>query len=160
MNLNDKGTLIRFFLKRDLVPLWNHAVRLWQAARGTRLPEGTPGPVGSDSSLLALFMEALLDAFLTTWDYPEKRDIHHRTLARDNYQCQAPGCRCRRNLHSHHIIFRSHGGSDKLHNRITLCMAHHLRCVHEGYLVIRGRAPHNLTFVFPHGRKSFQQGII
>ncbi|MDQ7822802.1 MAG: hypothetical protein RDV48_08425 [Candidatus Eremiobacteraeota bacterium] len=144
-NPSDRGAIIRFFIKKDLVPLWNHAVRIWAAGR--------PETAVDASQQLALFIEALLDTFLSTWDLPEKRDIHHRTLARDNYQCQAPGCRCRRNLHSHHIIFRSHGGSDKLHNRITLCMAHHLRCVHEGYLVIRGRAPHKLTFIFPRGRK-------
>ncbi|MDQ7826855.1 MAG: hypothetical protein RDV48_28915 [Candidatus Eremiobacteraeota bacterium] len=144
-NLSDRGTLIRFFIKKDLVPLWNHAVRIWAAGR--------PETAVDASQQLALFIEALLDTFLATWDLPEKRDIHHRTLARDNYQCQAPGCKCRRNLHSHHIIFRSHGGSDKLHNRITLCMAHHLRCVHEGHLVIRGRAPHILTFIFPLGRE-------
>ncbi|MDQ7821357.1 MAG: hypothetical protein RDV48_01045 [Candidatus Eremiobacteraeota bacterium] len=142
-NPSDRGAIIRFFIKKDLIPLWNHAVRLWAAGRSEEAAEG-----GQD---LALFIEALLDTFLSAWDLPEKRDIHHRTLARDNYQCQAPGCRSRRNLHSHHIIFRSHGGSDKLHNRITLCMAHHLRCVHEGHLVIRGTAPHNLTFIFPRG---------
>ncbi|MDQ7822279.1 MAG: HNH endonuclease signature motif containing protein [Candidatus Eremiobacteraeota bacterium] len=133
LSLSDRGALIRFFLKLDLIPLWNHVVRLWG---GENLP---------------LFIEALLDAFLAAWDLPEKKDIHHRTLARDHFQCQVPGCRCRRNLHSHHIVFRSHGGSDKLHNRITLCMAHHLRCLHEGHLIIRGTAPHNLTFIFPRG---------
>ncbi|MDQ7821715.1 MAG: hypothetical protein RDV48_02855 [Candidatus Eremiobacteraeota bacterium] len=137
-NPSDRGAIIRFFIKKDLIPLWNHAVRLWAAGRPEEAAEG-----GQE---LALFIEALLDTFLAAWDLPEKRDIHHRTLARDGYQCQAPGCKCRRNLHSHHIIFRSHGGSDRLHNRITLCMAHHLRCVHEGHLIIRGSAPHDLTF--------------
>ncbi|MDQ7821541.1 MAG: hypothetical protein RDV48_01965 [Candidatus Eremiobacteraeota bacterium] len=146
-NPSDRGAIIRFFIKKDLVPLWNHAVRLWAAGRSEEAAEG-----GQE---LALFIEALLDTFLSAWDLPEKRDIHHRTLARDNYQCQAPGCKCRRNLHSHHIIFRSHGGSDKLQNRITLCMAHHLRCLHEGHLIIRGRAPYGLTFIFPRDRRGF-----
>ncbi|MDQ7827154.1 MAG: hypothetical protein RDV48_30430 [Candidatus Eremiobacteraeota bacterium] len=152
-NLSDRGTLIRFFLKRDLIPLWNHAVRLWATGRSDQAAEG-----GQD---LSLFIEALIDVFLAAWDLPEKRDLHHRTLARDNHQCQAPGCRCRRNLHAHHIVYRSHGGSDKLFNRITLCMAHHLRCVHEGHLIIRGTAPHSLTFLFPrcttglHGKDRF-----
>ncbi|MDQ7822559.1 MAG: HNH endonuclease signature motif containing protein [Candidatus Eremiobacteraeota bacterium] len=126
--------LIRFFLKRDLIPLWNHAVRLWG---------------GED---LALFIEALLDAFLSAWDHPEKRDLHSRVLARDHYQCQAPGCRCRRNLNAHHIKYRSHGGPTTEGNLLTLCMAHHLRCLHEGHLIIRGTAPHSLTFIFPRGR--------
>ncbi|MDQ7824283.1 MAG: hypothetical protein RDV48_15890 [Candidatus Eremiobacteraeota bacterium] len=140
-NPKERGALIRFFLKKDLIPLWNHAVRLWAAGRAEE--------AAKSGQEFPLFIEALLDSFLETWDLPEKRDIHSRTLARDNYQCQAPGCRCRRNLHSHHIIFRSHGGSDKLHNRIALCFAHHLRCLHEGHLKIRGTAPHHLTFIFP-----------
>ncbi|MDQ7823345.1 MAG: hypothetical protein RDV48_11160 [Candidatus Eremiobacteraeota bacterium] len=27
-----------------------------------------------------------------------------------------------------------------------------LRCLHEGHLIIRGRAPHRLTIIFPRGR--------
>ncbi|MDQ7823255.1 MAG: HNH endonuclease signature motif containing protein, partial [Candidatus Eremiobacteraeota bacterium] len=140
-NPSDRGAIIRFFIKKDLVPLWNHAVRLWEACR----PEGA----AEGGEVLPLFIEALLDTFLATWDLPEKRDLHSRVLARDHYQCQAPGCRCRRNLHGHHIRFRSHGGPTTEANLITLCRAHHLRCVHEGHLIIRGRAPHRLTIIFP-----------
>ncbi|MDQ7823853.1 MAG: HNH endonuclease [Candidatus Eremiobacteraeota bacterium] len=130
MNVKEAEATIRFFLAADLVPLWNHAVMLW----------------GGDD--LTLFIEALLDTFLATWDpSPEKRDLHSRILRRDNFQCQVPGCTCRRGLHIHHIIYRSRGGSNIESNLITLCMAHHLRCVHEGHLIIRGQAPHNLTFV-------------
>ncbi|MDQ7825907.1 MAG: HNH endonuclease signature motif containing protein [Candidatus Eremiobacteraeota bacterium] len=142
-NPPDRGALIRFFLKRDLIPLWNHAVRLWEAGRTEEATDG-----GQD---LALFIEALLDTFLAAWDHPEKRNLHSRVLARDRYQCQAPGCRCRRNLHGHHIRYRSHGGPTIESNLITLCRAHHLRCLHEGHLVIRGTAPHGLTIIFPRG---------
>ncbi|MDQ7821934.1 MAG: HNH endonuclease signature motif containing protein [Candidatus Eremiobacteraeota bacterium] len=142
-NPQERGALIRFFLKRDLITLWNHAVRLWEAGR----PEGA-APGGQE---LALFIEALLDTFLVAWDLPEKRDLHHRVLARDGYQCQVPGCRCRRNLNAHHIIFRSHGGPTTEWNLTTICIAHHLRCLHEGHLIIRGTAPHSLTFIFPRG---------
>ncbi|MDQ7826236.1 MAG: HNH endonuclease [Candidatus Eremiobacteraeota bacterium] len=144
-NPPDRGTLIRFFLKKDLVPLWNHAVRLWKAGR--------PGEAAEGVEVLPLFIEVLLDTFLAAWDKPEKRDLHSRILARDGYQCQAPGCRCRRNLHGHHIRYRSQGGPDTEGNLTTLCMAHHLRCLHEGHLVIRGTAPHNLTFIFPRDRR-------
>ena len=34
-----------------------------------------------------------------------------------------------RNLHEHHIVFRSAGGSGELENRVTLCAVHHLRGV-------------------------------
>ncbi|MDQ7827270.1 MAG: HNH endonuclease, partial [Candidatus Eremiobacteraeota bacterium] len=146
-NPQERGALIRFFIKKDLIPLWNHAVRLWVAGR----PEGA-APGGQE---LVLFIEALLDTFLAAWDLPEKRDLHHRVLARDHYQCQVPGCRCRRNLHAHHIRYRSHGGPTTEGNLITLCRAHHLRCLHEGHLVIRGRAPHHLIFIIPRGRRGF-----
>ncbi|MDQ7823879.1 MAG: HNH endonuclease signature motif containing protein [Candidatus Eremiobacteraeota bacterium] len=139
-NPSDRGALIRFFLKRDLIPLWNHAVRLWAAGR--------PETAVDDSQELALFIEALLDTFLAAWDHAEKRDLHSRVIARDHYQCQVPGCRCRRNLHAHHIRYRSHGGPTTEGNLTTLCMAHHLRCLHEGHLIIRGTAPHCLTFIF------------
>ncbi|MDQ7825295.1 MAG: HNH endonuclease signature motif containing protein [Candidatus Eremiobacteraeota bacterium] len=152
-NLSERGALINFFLKRDLIPLWNHAARLWEASRGAHASKGDPGPEASDAALLPLFIEALLDAFLAARDHPEKKDLHSRVLARDRYQCQAPGCRCRRNLHGHHIQYRSHGGPTTEANLITLCRAHHLRCLHEGHLIIRGLAPHGLTFIFPRGRK-------
>jgi hypothetical protein len=60
-----------------------------------------------------------------------------------------PGCNCRRNLHIHHIIPRSHGGSDEPENKLTLCEKHHLRLLHNLLtLKIEGTAPHNLTFIF------------
>ncbi|MDQ7827220.1 MAG: HNH endonuclease [Candidatus Eremiobacteraeota bacterium] len=151
-NPESRGALIRFFLAPDLVPLWNHAVKLWQAERAQKAAEASSdkakGAQGSQAvEELPLFIEALLDSFLATWETPEKRDLHSRILRRDNYQCQVPGCTCRRGLHVHHIVYRSHGGSDIEANLITICMAHHLRCVHEGFLIIKGKAPHALTFI-------------
>jgi hypothetical protein len=57
-----------------------------------------------------------------------------------------PGCTSRRNLHDHHLEFRSAGGSDAPENRVTLCAFHHLRCLHAGLLRVRGRAPDDLIF--------------
>jgi hypothetical protein len=57
-----------------------------------------------------------------------------------------PGCTSYRNLHDHHIRFRSAGGSDELANRTTLCAWHHLRGVHAGIVRCTGRAPHALRF--------------
>lgn len=50
-----------------------------------------------------------------------------RVLVRDNFCCQAPGCRINRlsKLTVHHIIPRSQGGLDNLDNLITLCYDHH-----------------------------------
>jgi hypothetical protein len=63
-----------------------------------------------------------------------------------------PGCTSQRNLHAHHVLFRSAGGSDDLANLTTLCAAHHQRCVHGGVIRIVGRAPGALVFEMPLGR--------
>jgi hypothetical protein len=70
----------------------------------------------------------------------------YRVYARDGWRCTAPGCSSRRNLHDHHIRFRSKGGSDELWNRTTLCAWHHLRGVHARVLRCRGSAPQGLRF--------------
>lgn len=91
--------------------------------------------------------EALLDLALHAWT---QRDPAARrpdpVIERDGYACAVPGCTSRSSLHDHHIVFRSHQGSDAPWNRITLCAAHHQRCLHAGFLRIRGRAPDGLTF--------------
>ena len=70
-------------------------------------------------------------------------------IERDGYRCAVPGCTSRRNLHDHHIEFRSAGGSDSPENRITLCAFHHQRCLHAGRLRVHGRAPDALVFELP-----------
>jgi len=69
-------------------------------------------------------------------------------FARDGWRSTAPGCSSFRNLHDHHIVFRSAGGSDDLENRTTLCAWHHLRGVHTGLVRCVGAAPHALRFEF------------
>jgi hypothetical protein len=59
-----------------------------------------------------------------------------------------PGCTSWRNLHDHHLQFRSAGGSDAPGNRVALCAFHHQRCLHVGFMRIRGRAPEALVFEF------------
>ena len=67
-------------------------------------------------------------------------------VERDGYRCAVPGCTSRRNLHDHHLRFRSAGGSDAPGNRVALCAFHHQRCLHVGFMRIRGRAPDGLVF--------------
>jgi len=96
---------------------------------------------------LSACVERILDVFLDTWKPGEKRLKEYAILERDNWTCQAPGCTCRRNLHVHHIIFRSREGStDEPWNLITLCAAHHLQGVHLGLVTLSGRAPDGLTW--------------
>jgi len=50
---------------------------------------------------------------------------------RDNWRCRH--CNFSNALHAHHIIFRSHGGEDKLSNLISLCNSCHAG-IHQGKL--------------------------
>ena len=55
-------------------------------------------------------------------------------LHRDNYTCQCCGKKnCQ--LQTHHIIFRSHGGTDDENNMITLCKECH-EGIHNGTIVL------------------------
>jgi hypothetical protein len=91
--------------------------------------------------------EALLDCALLAWTLRDPRaERPDPVMVRDGYRCAVPGCTSRRNLHGHHVEFRSAGGSDALCNRVTLCAFHHQRCLHAGLLRVRGRAPDGLVF--------------
>jgi hypothetical protein len=92
----------------------------------------------------------MLDHALAVW---EAEDPHmrrtqraHAVFARDGWRCTVPGCTSYRNLHDHHIRFRSAGGSNALRNRTTLCAHHHQRGVHAGVVRCTGRAPGRLRF--------------
>jgi hypothetical protein len=67
-------------------------------------------------------------------------------FARDEWRCAVPGCSSRRNLHDHHIVFRSHGGGNERDNRVTVCASHHLHGLHRGRVRARGTAPHDLIW--------------
>jgi hypothetical protein len=96
-------------------------------------------------------LEAMLDHALASWgaDDPWLRKRirqHYPIFERDGWRCTVPGCSSRRNLHAHHIDFRSHGGSDDAANQTVLCAFHHLRGVHAGRIRVTGRAPGELTW--------------
>ena len=101
---------------------------------------GTPGAA----------LEAMFDHCIDTWWVSTPRE--HRVFERDGWRCTVPGCTSQRNLHAHHVLFRSAGGSDDDANLITLCAAHHQRGVHAGVIRISGRAPDELVFELPLGR--------
>ena len=41
---------------------------------------------------------------------------------------------------------KSRGGDDSLENQIGLCVFHHLRCIHGGWLRVVGEAPDRLRW--------------
>ncbi len=98
-------------------------------------------------------LEAMFDHCIDTWrKRPGRLPPEHRVFERDGWRCTVPGCTSYRNLHAHHVVFRSAGGSDDDANLTTLCAAHHQRGVHAGVIRIAGRAPDELVFELPLGR--------
>jgi hypothetical protein len=97
-------------------------------------------------------LERLLDHAIATWIAMAQPG--HEVFERDRWWCTAPACSARRNLHRHHIVYRSHRGPDEPWNLTTLCAWHHHRGVHGTGLRIRGLAPDDLVFELPIGRFS------
>jgi hypothetical protein len=97
-------------------------------------------------------LERLLDHFDREWTRPE---LAHSdpVFARDGWRCTVPGCTARRELHDHHVVFRSRGGGDELDNKTSVCSFHHLHGIHQNFMGIAeprvrvtGRAPEQLEW--------------
>ena len=89
-------------------------------------------------------LERLLRHVIVEWEgQPRHRDP---VFARDGWRCAVPACSARRNLHDHHVLFRSRGGANTRDNRVTVCAWHHLRGVHAGVVRAWGEAPDGLTW--------------
>lgn len=95
----------------------------------------------------------MLDHATEAWDVWGHRaggtrrvPAEYRVFERDGWRCTVPGCSSYRNLHRHHIAFRSVGGSNEPRNCTTLCAFHHLRGIHAGTVGCAGDAPDGLRF--------------
>ncbi|MHC9538760.1 MAG: hypothetical protein AB9903_04510 [Vulcanimicrobiota bacterium] len=152
--LNPEPTMsIRFFLPRELYGVWNEAVRRYLIIIS---PEDGIELL-SEGEGVDRFIAQLLGDYLSAEHAHHKASHNSRILERDGYQCQVPGCSNRRNLHAHHIEFRSQGGCDEPWNELCICATHHLWILHYLHrLKIKGTAPHDLTFTF--GANSGQDG--
>jgi hypothetical protein len=128
--------------KKMLVPLPRGvAVLLAAAIEAVRGRFGRALSTGTCLAVIAFH-------FLASWSGAERRSKTRSQKVRDRDQgwCQVPGC-SHHAVHSHHIDFRSHGGSDDPENQVGLCTFHHLRCIHGGFLAVFGRAPDRLTWL-------------
>jgi hypothetical protein len=124
------------------VPLPRRVAALLAAAiEGVRSRFGRVLPTGTCLAVIAFH-------FLASWPGAKRRSKTRaqQVVERDHGWCQVPGC-SHRAVQSHHVLFRSHGGSDGLDNQIGLCGFHHLRCIHGGFLAVFGRAPDALTWL-------------
>jgi hypothetical protein len=126
-------------------------------ARGLEAEVTFTGP----ASVVALFQSAIA-AFRSSGDPPWRgldelllhvtaeweRQPRHRdpVFARDGWRCAVPACTSRRELHDHHIVFRSRGGANSRDNRVTVCAWHHLRGLHARRVRAWGRAPDDITW--------------
>jgi hypothetical protein len=88
--------------------------------------------------------ERLVSLAILEWtSVPRHRDP---VFERDGWRCVVPGCSSRRNLHDHHVVFRSHGGDSSRGNRVTVCAAHHLHGIHVGIVRAEGKAPDQIEW--------------
>jgi hypothetical protein len=85
---------------------------------------------------------SLLEEFAEEYDNPRHmpRRPTDAIAARDGWRCTAPGCTARE-IEVHHIVYRSHGGSDDPSNLTSLCPFHHRMGEHGGLLKVTGTAP-------------------
>jgi hypothetical protein len=100
-----------------------------RAAMFARLRPGEPVWVG---------LLRLLEHVRGYWSaLPRHRDP---IFARDGWRCSVPGCSSRRNLHDHHVEFRSQGGGNEHDNRVAVCASHHQHGIHRGVIRATGKA--------------------
>jgi holliday junction DNA helicase RuvB len=83
--------------------------------------------------------------------------MREKVLVRDGFMCRA--CKTRVDLHAHHIIWRSHDGPTTPWNLVTLCDRCH-GLVHEGLLLVSGKAPDGLRITDRHGKPLDAPGAI
>jgi hypothetical protein len=89
-------------------------------------------------------LERLLRHVITYWESTPRHP--DPIFARDGWRCAVPICSSRRNLHDHHVLFRSRGGDNGRDNRVTICAAHHLHGIHAGRVRASGRAPDEISW--------------
>jgi hypothetical protein len=128
------------------------------AGRADSVPWDEPWPEkDADSAILAarsfsmrcrrapawVGLLGLIEDFVTTWDAcaDTRRKRGDRIYVRDGWRCMAPGCRSRRNLEDHHLVYRARGGGDEASNRVCLCRFHHQLGEHGVLATCRGEAP-------------------
>jgi hypothetical protein len=153
----------------SIAPPPEGATLVWPERQMCARPDGSdPRPAidsevvfGGPASVVALLRVAV-SAFAKPWEPPWRglerlldhvhdewsRQPRHRdpVFARERWRCAVPGCSSRRNLHDHHIVFRSRGGENDRDNRVAVCAWHHLRGLHGGVVGAAGKAPDEIRW--------------
>jgi hypothetical protein len=124
-SLRSKGrTTLRLRVSRGLRQTYRWLERLY--ARHRR----------SSQSFLAYCCSELL----RVWAHARPPVAYGSVYARDGYRCANPVCGVSQ-VTPHHVMFRSHGGSDEDTNVTSLCVECHLEGVHGGRVEVTGNAP-------------------
>ncbi|HEY3999270.1 MAG TPA: HNH endonuclease signature motif containing protein [Candidatus Xenobia bacterium] len=90
----------------------------------------------------------MIDAFLEQYEDDAREAARKNPVAdRDQWRCAVPGCTRRGTVEVHHIIFKSHGGTNDKKNLVLVCAFHHHHCIHEGRIVAQGIAPNGIVWV-------------
>ena len=135
--------------------------RMAEIARGLRhVPKYAPGEAPASFRAAMHFARrkegippwvgllVLLEDYVETHDDPRafpKRD-GDVIYERDGHGCMAPGCTARCTVEDHHIVYRSHRGSNEPWNRLCLCRFHHHQGEHGQLAKCRGKAPLDVTW--------------
>jgi hypothetical protein len=135
LNLEGDFCRISFWAPDPVIDDWNHFLdNIRQRV----------GPLPAWAAFMLLVRDAT-----DVWKQVDrkKKPEFWRIFERDDYLCRVSACSRRRDLHGHHIIFRSQGGSDDPENIATGCYGHHQHGVHEGHLHCCGNANKVLRWV-------------
>jgi hypothetical protein len=137
--LRNPDVFLAFDLPEDMAIRWRASI----GAACESIFQRTGSPVPLWAGMLELVWH-----FVTTWDDPQgcPKRAWDAIYARDDWRCMAPGCTARVRLQDHHVVYRSHQGSDDPWNQITQCMFHHQQGEHGTLARVRGRAPLELTW--------------
>jgi hypothetical protein len=140
---NRAAGIRRLWAPRDVMTTVKAAIA---AARRKARGEGREIGVGEALAEIA-------EHFLEAWPAERLRKMsrsRRQVLSRNGGTCEVPGCSLP-GRHDHHIRYRSRGGTDDTWNRVRLCVAHHLRGIHDGHLTVEGRAGERLIWHFGTG---------
>ena len=72
------------------------------------------------------------------YEDPVYKDARKKTLRRDKYKCQMPGCKCKKKLQVHHIFPWSTASALRydVGSLITLCKEHHDSIRHKEHIYV------------------------
>jgi hypothetical protein len=139
------------YMVAEFVATWAHGGAPPEAPVSEPEPEETTTPVeaGAPLPLFPFAEPASVEVENPLLCASTERAIFRKQiLERDGWKCTYPGCSARRELHVHHIEFRSHGGPDEAWNCTVLCHFHH-RLLHAGQIGLKGRAADTLEWTPP-----------